>query len=92
VRSFALRTSWGANDQAPIDVTNALTNGEGLPLKIDIGPLQCKAFIDSKRAEGHQSNEHAIGFVVHCLDELFDLGREEDRALDLGALGQADGS
>ena len=34
-------------------------------------------------AHRKQSNQHLIGFVVHSVGELFNLGRGEDRALHL---------
>jgi hypothetical protein len=88
-----LRTSWWADDQkTPVDVGDASTHGECLPLKIEIGPLQGEAFVDSQAAEGEQPNQPTIIFVVHCLGELFNLGRREDRAFHLRALRQSDGS
>jgi hypothetical protein len=61
----------GADDQTPVDVGNALTHSQCLSLKIDIGPLQCEAFVDSQPTEGEQSNQHTIGLVVHCVGKFF---------------------
>jgi hypothetical protein len=52
----------GRRSKTPVDVGDASTHGECLPLKIEIGPLRGEAFVDSQAGKGEQANQHTIIF------------------------------
>jgi len=53
----------GRRSKTPVDVGDASTHGECLPLKIEIGPLRGEAFVDSQAGKGEQANQHTILFA-----------------------------